>query len=471
MKVEFDAELRGADGVVLPAHCELQPPSVGGQKSLVRVAVPASRITENVPSSPCVLSGTSGPYSIRMEEVYWRHFPTSANSTFGLETIELFHVGRLMIRRPSGGGGKEIRFHLAPISYLRSESSFASFGDGSRTENLFVLDLPGLGQTRFVIEWVTTYHRDAEIPGATVIVGFDAIVDLPSKGISDAGQLVEQFKGSLEILSVLFRQAVTLHGWTYTHEVAATTWTNPLDPNVTPSARERRGDFVSRPQIFEECATALAQAYGTADAKSRSLVRHLSVAVNPHNNSSTSDHFLFMFAALERVIEFAWTIDKEPSIPAITTQALIQHLEKLSADVTAAAGEYAAEISQRLKGLIGVVSRPSVRDKFDAFVRVYPAMNRYCADLWPVLGSDKERGLRDIRNALAHGRSSFVSSDVVAVAEWHLAVLLERLIFVLLGLAVPDGISTGSLLLRTGGRGWYESDWWIPLRSRRDKSI
>lgn len=60
----------------------------------------------------------------------------------------------------------------------------------------------------------------------------------------------------------------------------------------------------------------------------------------------------------------------------------------------------------------------------------------YHADLWPILGSKKQRGLREIRNALAHGRGSFVSVDVIAVAEWHLAILLERLIFVLLGMTV-----------------------------------
>lgn len=471
MKFDFDAELKGADGAVLPVYCEVQPPNVGGQKSLIHVAVPAQHITKNPPGNPCALLGKSGAFTISMQEVHWRCFPTSSKSTLGLETIELLHAERLTIRHPPVNARREIRFHLAPISYLRSESNCVSFGDRSHTEDLFVLDLPYLGATRFVAEWATIYHRDAEIPGATVIAGFSAVADLPPDSPIDADQMVAKFRNSLEILSVLFRQAVTLHGWTYTDGQTVSTWIDPLEPNVTQSARENRGDFVARPQVFVECATRLAHAYGKADAKTRSLVRHLSAAVNPHTNSRPKDHFLFMFSALERVIESAWTRDKTLNSPAATTRAVVQHLKQLKEAVVAEGGENASEISARLGGLIDVVNRPSFRDKFEAFLHMHPAMNQYCADLWPVLGSDKKRGLREVRHALAHGSSSFVSQDVVAVAEWHLAILLERVIFVLLDMTAPEGISPSSFLLRTGGRGWYERDWWVPLQSKPGQSI
>lgn len=471
IKFDFDAELRGDDGTVLPVYCEVQPPEVGGQKSLIHVAVPAQHITENPPRNPCTLLGKKGAYTISMQEVHWRRFPISSKSTLGLQAIKLLYVGRLTIRHSRVSARREIRFHLPPISYLRTESSCVSFGDKSHTEDLFVLDLPGLGATRFVAEWSTIYHLDAEIPGATVIAGFSAVTGLSPDSPIDADQMVDKFKNSVEILSVLFRQAVTLHGWTYTDGQTVSTWIDPLEPNVTQSAREVRGDFVAMPQVFVECATRLTHAYGKIDAKTRSLIRHLSVAVNPHTNSRTNDRFLFMFSVLEMVIEFAWKRDQMPNSSAVTTHAVIQHLKQLKEDVIVEGGENAFEISARLEGLIGVVNRPSVRDKFEAFLRVYPAMNQYCADLWPVLGSDKKRGLREIRHALAHGSSSFVSHDVVAVAEWHLAILLERVIFVLLDMTLPEGIYPGSFLLRNGARGWYEKDWWVPLRSKPDQSI
>ncbi len=350
MKFYFDAELRSADGAALPVYCEVQPPYVGGQRSQIRVAVPAQHITEDPPGNPCALSGKSGAFTIIMQGVHWRRFPTSSRGTLGLEAIELFHIERLTVQHPSMNVGREIRFHLAPISYLRSESSGVSFGEKSHSEGLFVLDLPNLGATRFVVEWVTIYHRDAEIPGATVIAGFSAVVGLPPDGPIDADRIVAKFRSSLEVLSVLFRQAVSLHGWTYSDDETASTWIEPLEANVTPSAREGRGDFVAHPQVFAECATNLAHAYEKAGKEIRSLIRHLSVALNPHTNSRSADRFLFMFSVLERVVEFAWKRDQTPQSPTVTTHAVIKHLEQLKEAVVAEDGENAPEISARLGG-------------------------------------------------------------------------------------------------------------------------
>lgn len=473
MRFNFDAELKSADGITFPVYCEVQPAYVGGQKSLIRVAVPAQYITANPPINPCSLLGKSGVFAIEMQGMHWRRFPTSSRSTLGLEAIELLHIERLTVRHPPMNSRREIRFHLAPISYLRSESNSVRFGDRSHSEELFVLDLPDLGTTSFVAEWVTVYHREAELPGATVIAGFSAVAGLPADTPIDVDRMVAKFKNSLDVLSVLFRQAVSLHGWTYIDGETVSTWVDPLEPNVTPSARESRGDFVAKPQVFVECATSLVHAYGHADRETRSLVRHLSVAVNPHTHSRTNDHFLFMFSALERVVEAAWRRDKAPRSPAVTNDAVATLLNRLKESVVTEGGENASEISERLEGFIKTVKRngASVRDKFDAFFRVYPAMTSYCADLWPIMGTEKQRGLRELRHALAHGRSSFVSLDVMAVAEWHLAILLERLIFVLLNMTMPEGISPGSFLLQTAGRGWYERDGWVPLRSKPDKPI
>lgn len=474
MPFYFDAELRSADGVTLPVHCEVQPPCVGGQKTLIRVAVPAQHITENPPVNPCALSGKSGAVTIKMQGIRWRRFPISSRGTLRREAIELLHIEKLTVQHPPMSARREICFHLAPISYLRSESKIVhfDFGDRSHSEELFVLDLPDLGATRFVVEWVTVYHRTAEIPGATVVAGFSAVAGLPADTPIDVDQLVAKFRNLLNVLSVLFRQAVSLHGWTYTDGETVSTWVNSLEPNVTPSAREDRGDFVARPQAFVECATSMIHAYEKVDEVTRSLVRHLSLTVNPHTNSRTNDRFLFMFSALERVVESTWRRDQTPRSPAATDNAVATLLNRLKETVVAEGCENAPEISKRLEGFIKTVENgTSGRDKFEAFFRVYPAMAFYHADLWPILGSKKQRGLREIRNALAHGRGSFVSVDVIAVAEWHLAILLERLIFVLLGMTVPEGIYPGSFLLRTGGRGWYERDRWVTLRSKPDQPI
>lgn len=463
MKLNFDAELQSADGTIrLPVYCEIQPPYVGGQKALVHMAVPAQYVTENPPHNPCMLYGKSGAVSVEMQGVSWRQFPTASRSALGLESIELLHIESLTVRYPRISKKREIRFHLAPVSYLRSNSRTVRFGDSSSSKELFVLDLPGLGKTSFVAEWVTTYHRDAEIPGATVIAGFSAVADLPTDSAIHVDEIAKKFRASLHVLSVLFRQAVSLHGWTYTDHDTVSKWIYPLEPAATPCKREDRGDFVASPRLFTKHATDLVRAYEKANNKIRSLVERVSVSVDPHFNSNTRDRFLFMFSSLEKVIGSTSERYRMPRSPAATDEAVIMHLDQLQRSVTKEGGENASEISERLRGLISVVKRRSIKDKFDAFVLMYPKMTEYGADLWPVFGTDKVRGLKEVRDALSHGSS--VPLDVLAVAEWHLAILLERVVFMLLDAALPDGISRGSFLLRIGGRGWYDRDTWLPLR-------
>lgn len=471
MKFCFDADLKGADGTSLPVYCEVLPAHVGGQKSNINLSIPSQFVTLKPPENPCMLSGKCGSSTITMSGIHWRSFPGSSKSQHGLEPIELLHIEKLTIESPSRSTEREARFHLAPISYLRSASSFISFGDKSQREEIFKLNLPKLGTVELITEWVNIHHRDSEIPGATVHAGFSALMALQPGTPFSIDEAVAQLKTSLQVLSILFRQAVSLHGWTYTDGQTVSTWINPLDPISTTSAREHRGKYVAAPQAFLDWASKLTHAYVNSDEKTRSLVRHISLAVNPYVKSKTADHFLFMFAALERVIEFSWKTDQTPSSPAHTTSAVISHLENLQKAVISENGENAGEIAARLKGLVGVVNRPSVREKFDAFLRVYPPMNQYCSDLWPILNTGKNRGLKNVRDAIAHGTSSFVSVDVVAVAEWHLAILLERVVFVLLDMEVPAGIEPHTFLLRNSSKGWYERDWWEPLQSKPDYPI
>lgn len=473
MKFNFDAELKGSNGIVLPVHCEVQPPYLGGQKAHIQIAVPGSAITKMPPSSPCTLAAKCGAIAVTMQGVHWRDFPTVASTKHGLESIELSHVEKLTICRPSTDAHDGFQFHLGPVDYLRKESNYLPRSDGSARQDLFALAHPELGDIRFVVDWVTVCNRPPEVLGVSVFGGFCAIVKLPDFMPRDEAKIVEKFQSVLEVLSVLFRQAVKLHGWTFTQgPQTTTTWVGPLRPIVTVSAHEERGDFVEKPQNFVNCADGLIRAYSVAEPKTRSLVRHLLLVVNPYVEKRNYDHFLSMFNAFERVIEAAWKMDSTPLHPCVSNKALVSRLEGLIASVRADGGEDAGVLAERLGGFIKTVeSGVSWMNKLESFLRVYPTVRHYSADLWPVKGTDKRRGLKEIRNALAHGRGSFVSMDVIAVACWHLGILLERLIFILLGVGVPEGIRPSSDLLRIGGKGWYGKDYWIPLQSKQDQPI
>lgn len=471
IKFNFDAELKGLNGIVLPVHCEIQPPYLGGQKAHIQIAVPGSAITTMPPSSPCTLAAKCGALAVTMQGVHWRYFPTGSNTKHGLEPIELFHVERLTVSRPSTDAHNEFQFHLGPVDYLRKESNYLPHRDGSARQDLFVLAHPEFGDIRFVVDWVTVYNRAAEVLGASVFGGFCAIAKLPDSMPLDEAKIVEKFQSVLEVLSVLFRQAVKLHGWTFTHDhQSVTTWVGPMDPIVTASALEERGDFVERPQNFVQCANGLIRAYAVAEPKTRSLIRSLLSAINPYVKKRGDDHFFNMFKAFEKVIEAAWKSDSSSFSPSVLDNALISQLEGLIKSVRVDSGNDVDVLTGRLQGFIKKVkSGDGHVNKFESFIRLYPAMGHYCADLWPVNGTDKKGGLKEIRNALSHG--SYVSTDVITVANWHLGILMERLIFVLLGVGVSEGIRPNSDLLRQGGRGWYERDFWIPFQPKKDQAI
>lgn len=473
IKFNFDAELKGSNGKVLPVHCEVQPPCLGGQKAYIQIAVPGSAITKMPPSSPCSLDAKCGALVVIMQGVHWRDFPAGSNPKHSLESIEISHVEKLTIRRPSSDAHDEFQFHLGPVDYLRKESNHLPRRDGSARQDLFVLAHSEFGEIRFVVDWVTVYNRAPEVMGASVFGGFCAIVNLPESMPLDEAKIVEKFKSVLEVLSVLFRQAVKLHGWTFTHRnQTVTTWVEPMSPIVTTSAHEERGDFVEKPKDFVQCANGLIRAYLDAKPKTRSLLRHVLLALNPYSIRRSNDRFLGMFTALERVINAACEHDSRPSSPAASNDELVSRLEGLITSVKADGGACADDVTARLAGFIKTVqSGVSWADKFESFLHVYPAMSHYSSDLWPVQGTDKVRGLKEIRNVLSHGRSSFVSTDVITVANWHLGILMERLIFVLLGVGVPEGIRPNSYLLSRGSRGWYERDFWTPLQVKKDQPI
>ena len=137
MKFDFDAELTGADGAVLPVYCEVQPPNVGGQKSLIHVAVPAQHITE----TRLAIRARCWGKVVRSRSVCRKFigdaFPLIRKAPSDWKTIELFHVERLTIRHPPVNARREIRFHLAPFPTCdRNQVVFPSATDP--TQRIFL---------------------------------------------------------------------------------------------------------------------------------------------------------------------------------------------------------------------------------------------------------------------------------------------------------------------------------------------
>lgn len=471
MKYGFDAWLKGADGTSLPVYCEVQIPHVGGQKASVLITISSEYLTDTPPKNPCEVVGTFGEISISISGVHWRIFPLNMGHAHGQQTVELLDVERMTLTLPYRTTDRELRFHLGPVKFLKSQSGAILFDGKASYKELFRLNIPGLGVTKFIMEWVTTYHRDAEIPSATTVAGFSAIVEAPMSTVVDAHHLARRFRRSLDVLSILFRQAITLHGWTWTDQRTTSTWLRPLSPIQTPCAHDERGDHVVLPASFVQVADALLDAFDKADRKTQSLARHIAVALNPHRGAQAENRFLFLYSVLERAVKSIAKNNKIDRPSDGSTKTLVRLLEELRAEVIRADAEYAEVVANRIMGLADQVQRPSSKDEYDRFFQTYPSMRYYSSDLWPLQGQGKNRGLKELRNAMAHGSSSYVPADVTSVAQWHISVWLERFIFVLFEMDVPEGIQPNSYLLEVGGGGYYDHETWGPLQSKPDVEI
>jgi hypothetical protein len=381
----------------------------------------------------------------------------------GRSEIELTHIGSIRITEPWPPSSREICFHISAVYFLRWESGAVSYTDPAQVKELFSLAIPSQGRLSFSIHWATEYNRHPQPPGATVHAGYCASFQLKEDDRRRPDELIPTLKDVLGILSVLFRQAITLHGWTLRSATSKVShWIDPIEPNYAPGQDAQRGDFVPFPDEFKQVAEELIGRFTTAEPALKNLIRHLSVAVAPHIERNAAHSFTAMFSALERAIDYVYSRATKAG-PSSADSALIKHLRTMRAEVEQSGIEEVSALLLRIDGFIETIrsGRPSFGRKLQVLLEIYPALRTYTADLWPIQGSRKEPGFKEIRNSLSHV-SEGVNHQSLAVAGWHLSILLERLVCVLLEARVPKGIAPRSTWLSRNG--WYEHQYWDALR-------
>lgn len=69
-------------------------------------------------------------------------------------------------------------------------------------------------------------------------------------------------------------------------------------------------------------------------------------------------------------------------------------------------------------------------------------------DLWPLSGPDALPGLKEVRDKLAHSGSKAIHPQGLAVATWHLSILLERVLLTFLKIPLSDTSAAPHRLVR-----------------------
>src|SRR5450830_305058 len=458
----FDAVITDKNGLTLEVDCRVTEPAASGLPASISIEIPLSDKEQAVLENPCTLRGTDGGLEIEIKELWYRSIPTGVtHRKHARGTFKINHAGQLWVRRSHWKSERmRLRFLLSPVRFFKKHSS-AAMVNYSATPNmtveLFKLQTAELGEIRFIKFW-SVHHVDQK--------GLAAEIRCDETTAPPVEQLVEKMKAVLIPLSILMRQAITLHGWVWEkREGIETMWFMPLDPNLAPNMAEEPVEDVCFPREFDTHAQALVEKFLGAPPDTREVITLLSVALAPHVKRSTSGNFSALFSALEQVIALEKLTREERKKLRESDTEVIAGLLDLKSRVEATLSPNAASVAARIEGFAKSVegSGPSFNVRFEKFQAAHPKLAPYMSDLWPLRGTAKLPGLKQIRDSLAHGLRQEYSMHAIAVAHWHFARLAERLAFIVLGTDVPRGLHFDSFLLRR--EQWYDRSEWEAVRA------
>jgi hypothetical protein len=442
---------------------------VSGSPASISIEIPLSQKQQSDLENPCALSAKDGGLEIQIKDLWYRSIPAGiTDRTHARGVFNINHAGHLWVRRSHWTSNRaQLRFLLSPVRFFKAHSS-ASMVNYTASPNmaveLFKLHTAELGEIRFIKYW-SVHHVDKGGVAAEIRAGFAAEIQLRELPSPSVEQLVGKMKEVLIPLSILIRQAITLHGWVWEKQDGIETmWFNPLDPNLAPDMAEEPAEDVCFPKEFSQCAQAFTERFIEAPPDLKEVVTLISIALAPHVKRSTAGNFSALFGAWEQVIGLNKLTNAEKVKLHETDEELIEALNDLKIRIRNSSTQSARIIEDRIEGLINKISdpNPSFKVRFEKLQAVYPQLVVCMGDLWPVLGTEKKPGLKNVRDSLAHGLQAKYNPQAIAVAHWHFSRLSERLAFIVLGIKMPAGLCPNSYLLRRDP--WYGRTYWEALR-------
>lgn len=468
-KLSFDGTLTGADGQRLDVDCTVSLPLISGCAAFVTVHIPLAAKQHAELTNPCTLHGRAGSLEVEINELWYHRFPLGGTKRkLARDTLDINHIGSLKVRDDRFKSNQaSVAFHLSPVEFFRRHTASAMTRYSStptQTVELFKIYAKGLGEIAFVKQW-TVHHIEDGITSAHIHAGFYAHVVCQNDDFKNIDTMVEIFREVLTVLSIFFRQAISLLGWEKRCSTGTETlWATPLQPNLAPYMELEESNFLAFPDEFQKCAEELVSKYLAKSKRVKEVIRHLSVSIAPHITVPEQPKFLSMFGALEQAIDLAKLTASEKQKLGESNAELIAHLKHMRTAIETESSTFTAKLLERVDGFIKVVDGGglSFSAKLAALFKEYPALSFFAADLWPIEGSDGKLGLKEIRNKLTHGVHGKIDFQALAVAHWHFSIFIERLIFVMVGAEVPKGIRRDSYLLARND--WYCRGNWTSLQ-------
>jgi hypothetical protein len=292
------------------------------------------------------------------------------------------------------------------------------------------------------------FARSSIPENAIVKSGFCAVVELDGDASKAAEEYLSYLEDALIVISVFCRQRIAVLGWEVIYAARREqVWDAPLDPLSTKYLPYEPHNYLVDKSRFASLASDASKIFSELEAEKRDIFKRMSNAVTPSIEMQTSERFLAMFHALEACRSFAAETKSEED-----NMELKRILEAAKCGVK-------DTIAKRIDGFIGKVdSKPSLRNQLEQVLVQWNTGD----DLWPLFGNgEKLPGLKEIRDKLAHTGPKAIHPQSLAVATWHLSILLERVLLSLLNIPVAN---TSAAPGKLRSEGWYQSGYWQEQR-------
>jgi hypothetical protein len=378
--------------------------------------------------NPCrldALRGSSG-VGVIMEDVWYRKLTTKIcpPRKMGASEISITHISTLCLVDDFQASHNKLLINISGSAFFDELAPFV-MGE-SMLDELARFDCPTIGPVKLQRYWVRSRLKDAE--GFLLKPGYQLETSI-GESIYNCDKELSFISPILDILSIFCRQRILVHGWEIlAGGVRSRLWKDPLDPARTNYVGIEPNCFlVDFSQFSSQVNSAIASYYQLKEDERKSIFK-LSYCLSPAISLRDGERFMALFRGLESIA------GKTKSSKDLTED------DKLLVNSLTAVAESFQEthpaLQQRVEGFIRKISGNDIPlvQKLRILLK---CENVSCTDLWDIEGST---GLSGIRHKLAHGGAHAIHHLGLAVATFHLSLIVERFVFSLLGLSLEDRI-------------------------------
>lgn len=336
---------------------------------------------------------------------------------FGSSPIVLAHVAHLKIVDKYPNGENKFYICITPNDYLTDNSPLDS---RKMLEELTSFHCSTLGEVKLQRYWEQS--RVSNSNDYTLKSGYWLEVSADMHKY-EANQILQMISPILDILSIIFRQRVSVVGWQSLQSGVRTRyWIYPIEPPETHYAGLEPKKYVASINDLSEVVNKAIHTHKLLQGRELQWLFFLSYGLSPAIQLRDAERFMSLFRTLEKISSESY----EPKAPTDANKVAAKMLEDLADSME----EMGLDTSSRVKGFAKKLTNGEL-PVTEKIVNFLYSRSVSFKDLWDIEG---KKGLVGIRNKLAHGGAHYINNQSLAVATFHLSILAERVACSFLGI-------------------------------------